>query len=112
MRRHMVAAELCLAEKKPGRRENTALFNQCNTHHSPPMPSLVFFFWRARCPPFPPPAASRFSWDHQSEMVALFKVDTAYGEVMASADGQLKSWRQSVGSGKVVSDFGERVSVR
>lgn len=45
-------------------------------------------------------------------MVALFKVDTAYGEVMASADGQLKSWRQTVGSGRVVSDFGERVSVR
>eukprot|EP00903_Cladosiphon_okamuranus_P013705 g12761.t1 len=44
----------------------------------------------------------------KTEMVALFKVDTAYGEVMASADGQLKSWRQTVGSGRVVSDFGER----
>lgn len=44
-------------------------------------------------------------------MVALFKVDTAYGEVMAGADGQLKSWRQTVGSGRVVSDFGERVRV-
>ncbi len=46
----------------------------------------------------------------QSKMVALFKVDTAFGEVMVSADGQLKSWRQAVGSGRVVPDFGEKVS--
>lgn len=42
-------------------------------------------------------------------MVALFKVDAAYGEVMGSADGQLKSWRQTVGAGRIVPDFGERV---
>ncbi|CAM9916582.1 unnamed protein product [Ectocarpus fasciculatus] len=41
-------------------------------------------------------------------MVALYKVDSAYGEVMGSADMQLKSWRQSVGAGRVVADFGER----
>lgn len=42
-------------------------------------------------------------------MVALYKVDSAYGEVMGSADMQLKSWRQTVGAGRVVADFGERV---
>lgn len=42
-------------------------------------------------------------------MVALFKVDTAYGEVMGNADAQLKSWRQTVGAGRVVDDFGEKV---
>lgn len=42
--------------------------------------------------------------------MSVYKVDAAYGEVMAKADGQLKAWRQLVGSGKVVSDFGERVS--
>ncbi|CAM9385750.1 unnamed protein product [Ectocarpus sp. 6 AP-2014] len=44
----------------------------------------------------------------KSEMVALYKVDSAYGEVMGSADMQLKSWRQTVGAGRVVGDFGER----
>lgn len=42
-------------------------------------------------------------------MIALYKVDSAYGEVMGSADMQLKSWRQTVGAGRVVGDFGERV---
>lgn len=45
----------------------------------------------------------------QSELVAVYKVDAAYGEVMMKADAQLKAWRQSVGSGKVVSDFGKKV---
>lgn len=45
----------------------------------------------------------------QSELVAVYKVDAAYGEVMMKADAQLKAWRQSVGSGRVVADFGKKV---
>ena len=42
----------------------------------------------------------------------MYKVDAAFGEVMTKADGQLKAWRQVVGAGKIVSDFGERVRRR
>lgn len=45
----------------------------------------------------------------KSELVAVYKVDAAYGEVVAKADGQLKAWRQVVGTGKVVPDFGKKV---
>lgn len=44
----------------------------------------------------------------KSELIAVYKVDAAFGEVMTKADGQLKAWRQVVGAGKIVSDFGER----
>ncbi|CAN0286503.1 unnamed protein product [Ascophyllum nodosum] len=44
----------------------------------------------------------------KSELVPLYKVDAAFGEVMASADGQLRSWRNTVGAGKVIPDFGAK----
>lgn len=48
----------------------------------------------------------------QSELVAVYKVDSAYGDVMMKAEAQLKAWRQSVGSGRVVADFGKKVTKR
>lgn len=39
-------------------------------------------------------------------------VDAAFGEVMGTAEGQLKAWRHTVGSGTVVSNFGARVRDR
>ena len=85
------------------------LFDRCIVARCRP---LTVFFTCTVPPPLPLPPPAFHGRGVQSEMVALFKVDTAYGEVMASADGQLKSWRQTVGSGRVVSDFGERVSDR
>lgn len=46
----------------------------------------------------------------KSELVAVYKVDSAYGDVMMKAEAQLKAWRQSVGSGRVVADFGKKSS--
>lgn len=45
----------------------------------------------------------------QSELMTVYKVDVAFGDVMNKAEGQLRAWRQMVGSGKVVSDFGKKV---
>lgn len=63
--------------------------------------------------PLNAPGSFPFAWSRcgQSELVAVYKVDVAYGEVMAKADGQLKAWRNSVGSGRVVTDFGKKVLI-
>ena len=55
------------------------------------------------------PLHSLLAFRRQSELVPLYKVDAAFGEVMASADGQLRSWRNTVGAGKVIPDFGAKV---
>lgn len=48
----------------------------------------------------------------QSELVPVYMVDAAFGEVMGTAESQLKAWRHTVGSGKIVSTFGARVRDR